>query len=111
MPACRDSIPARCHVPARVPTSAMPTRDFDDGSTDLPTPVPGETQRVIVVGAGIAGLTVANALRTAGVETVVVEARDRIGGRLHTVEVDGHVADLGGAWIHHPEGNVLTDWV
>jgi monoamine oxidase len=42
---------------------------------------------------------------------VVVEARDRIGGRLETVEVDGHVADLGGAWIHHPEGNVLTDWV
>ena len=89
----------------------MPTRDFDDGSAELPTPLPGDTQRVIVVGAGIAGLTVANALRTAGVDCVVVEARDRIGGRLNTVEVDGHVADLGGAWIHHPVGNVLTDWV
>ena len=66
---------------------------------------------MIVVGAGIAGLTVANALTTSGVDCVVVEARDRIGGRLHTVEVDGHVADLGGAWIHHPDGNVLTDWV
>jgi monoamine oxidase len=68
-------------------------------------------ERVIIIGAGIAGLTVANALTAAGVECVVVEARDRIGGRLHTVEVDGHVADLGGAWIHHPEGNVLADWV
>ena len=89
----------------------MPTRDFDDGSDSIPSALPGERERVVVVGAGIAGLTVANALRTSGVDCVVVEARDRIGGRLHTVEVDGHVADLGGAWIHHPDGNVLTDWV
>ena len=34
------------------------------------------------VGAGIAGLTAANALTAAGVDVVVVEARDRIGGRL-----------------------------
>ena len=77
----------------------------------VPTALPGETRRVIVVGAGIAGLTVANALTAAGVDCVVVEARDRIGGRLQTVEIDGHVADLGGAWIHHPDGNVLTDWL
>ena len=51
---------------------------------------------MIVVGAGIAGLTVANALTAAGVDCVVVEARERIGDRLQTVEVDGHVADLGG---------------
>lgn len=90
----------------------MPTRAFDDGSADIPARAPGETQRVIVVGAGVSGLTLANALTTAGVDCVVVEARDRIGGRLHTVEVDGHAADLGGAWIHHPDGdNVLAEWV
>ena len=89
----------------------MPTRAFDDGSAEIPSPVPGEPRRVIVVGAGITGLTVANALTAAGVDCVVVEARDRIGGRLHTVEVDGHVADLGGAWVHHPDDNVLTDWI
>jgi polyamine oxidase len=88
----------------------MPAHRFDDGSPEIPTPLPGQTERVIVVGAGIAGLTVANALTASGVDCLVVEARDRIGGRLHTVEVGGHVADLGGAWIHHPEGNVLTDW-
>jgi len=88
----------------------MPIRVFDDGS-GVPTALPGETRRVIVVGAGIAGLTVANALTAVGVDCVVVEARERIGGRLQTVEVDGHVADLGGAWIHHPDGNVLTDWL
>lgn len=89
----------------------MPTSAFDDGSPAIPPPVPGKAERVIVVGAGIAGLTVANALGAAGVDCVIVEARGRIGGRLHTVEVDGHVADLGGAWIHHPGDNVLADWV
>ena len=88
----------------------MPTRVFDDGSSEIPAPLPGRTERVVVVGAGIAGLTVANALTAAGVDCAVVEARDRIGGRLHTTEVGGHVADLGGAWIHHPEDNLLSDW-
>ena len=47
-------------------------------------------------GAGIAGLTAANALTHAGVECVVLEARDRIGGRLRTVDVGGSPVDLGG---------------
>ncbi|MBO9577434.1 MAG: FAD-dependent oxidoreductase [Microbacteriaceae bacterium] len=89
----------------------MPSALFDDGSAAIPAATPAPPERVIVVGAGIAGLTAANALRTAGVECLVVEARDRIGGRLHTVEVDGVVADLGGAWIHHPGANVLDAWV
>ncbi len=66
--------------------------------------------RVVVVGAGIAGLTVANALTHAGVECVVLEARDRIGGRLHTVDLAGSAVDLGGSWIHHPVGNPLRDF-
>lgn len=84
---------------------------FNDGSSGVLGQVPGDVGRVLVVGAGIAGLTVANALTTAGVDCVVLEARDRIGGRLDTVDVAGHPADLGGAWIHHPEGNILSDWL
>lgn len=61
----------------------------------------------MVVGAGIAGLTVANALALAGVSCVVVEARDRVGGRLHTIDLAGWPVDLGGSWIHHPGGNPL----
>jgi monoamine oxidase len=64
--------------------------------------------RVIVVGAGIAGLTVANALTHAGVEVVVLEARGRIGGRLHTVDLCGSQVDLGGSWIHTPDGNPMS---
>jgi monoamine oxidase len=34
----------------------------------------------------------------------VLEARDRIGGRLHTVDLGGLPVDLGGSWIHMPDG-------
>jgi monoamine oxidase len=63
---------------------------------------------VVVVGAGIAGLTVANALTHAGVECVVLEARERIGGRLHTVDLAGSPVDLGASWIHMPAGNPMS---
>ena len=53
--------------------------------------------RVIVVGAGIAGLTAADAARCAGAEVLVVEARDRIGGRIRTVPLGPGTVDLGGA--------------
>ena len=69
---------------------------------------PGLTA-VVVVGAGIAGIACANALAHAGVPVKILEARGRIGGRLHTVELGGGSVDLGGAWIHEPDGNPLTD--
>ena len=86
----------------------MAAEDFDDGRTDVPGGVAAPVERVLVVGAGIAGLTAANALTHAGVECVVLEARDRIGGRLHTVDVGGSPVDLGGSWIHMPGGNPMS---
>lgn len=80
---------------------------FDGGSTDTPGGVIRPVERVVVVGAGIAGLTVANALRQANVDCVVLEGRDRIGGRLHTVDLNGWPVDMGGSWIHTPVGNPL----
>ncbi len=80
---------------------------FDDGSTVVPGGVSGPVDRVLVLGAGIAGLTVANALDRAGVDYVVLEARGRVGGRLHTVDLGGSPVDLGGSWLHHPSGNPL----
>ncbi len=83
------------------------TTSFDDGGPGIPGGIAGSVERVLVVGAGIAGLTVANAMGHAGVDCVVLEARDRIGGRLHTVDLAGCAVDLGGSWMHHPSGNRL----
>ena len=85
----------------------MSTGRFDDGGPEVPGGIVGPVRRVLVVGAGIAGLTVANALHHAGVECVVLEARPRVGGRLHTVDMAGRPVDLGGSWLHHPSGNPL----
>lgn len=81
---------------------------FDDGNREIPAGVEGFPERVLIVGGGMAGIAAANALSTAGVDCVVLEARDRIGGRVHSVPVGGAMVDLGAAWIHHPVGNPLT---
>lgn len=65
----------------------------------------------IVVGAGVAGLTAARQLQRAGQQVIVLEARDRIGGRLHTARVDGVATDLGASWIHGINDNPLYDLV
>jgi monoamine oxidase len=54
---------------------------------------------VAIVGAGFAGLAAAAALRAAGARVTVLEARDRVGGRVWTQEVGGGRFDLGGQWI------------
>lgn len=72
--------------------------------SDVAEPV----SRVIVVGAGIAGLAAASRLQLDGIPNVVLEARDRLGGRLCTVDLAGVPVDLGGSWIHHPIGNPLS---
>jgi monoamine oxidase len=83
---------------------------YDDGTDRIPGDIVRPVERVLVIGAGMAGLTAANALAHASVPTVVLEARDRIGGRLHTADVGGSPVDLGGSWIHTPVGNPLTAW-
>lgn len=54
----------------------------------------------IVVGAGVSGLTAARQLTNAGRRVVVLEARDRVGGRVWTHRSDGLTTDLGASWIH-----------
>ena len=57
----------------------------------------------------MAGLTVADAARCGGAEVVVLEARDRIGGRTWTVPLGRGAIDLGAAWVHDPVGNPVAE--
>ncbi len=62
----------------------------------------------IVVGAGVAGLTAARLLARSGQRVVVLEARDRVGGRVWTDRTDGHVMDRGASWIHGIDDNPVA---
>ncbi|KAK4937076.1 hypothetical protein LTR10_022199 [Elasticomyces elasticus] len=72
--------------------------------TPIPAPVPGRVQMVdvVVVGAGLSGLQAAYDLQRAGYKTVVLEARDRVGGKTWTVPTASGTGaiDLGAAWIN-----------
>ena len=59
---------------------------------------------VVIVGAGMAGLAAASALVDAGVATIVLEGRDRIGGRIWTDRSLGVPLELGASWIHGEKG-------
>lgn len=65
---------------------------------------------VVVIGAGAAGLTAANDLRKAGLSVAVLEARDRVGGRLWTDTIEGAMLEIGGQWVS-PDQQALIDTV
>jgi NADPH-dependent 2,4-dienoyl-CoA reductase/sulfur reductase-like enzyme len=63
---------------------------------------------VIVIGAGIAGLAAARDLSIDGYDVLVLEARNRIGGRIWTSRDLGVPTDLGASWIHGFEDNPIS---
>lgn len=76
------------------------------------SPLPAQVD-VAVIGAGAAGIAAARRLTRPGLSLLVLEARDRVGGRAHTVPTRDpqgamHGLDLGCGWLHSAEDNVLA---
>lgn len=77
--------------PATAPASALPSH-----------------AQYVVIGAGMAGLAAARQLVNGGASVIVLEGRDRIGGRLWTDKSLGTPVDLGASWIHGVRGNPVA---
>ena len=77
-------------------------------STSTPAPPDGPTADVLVIGAGIAGLRAAEVLVANGRRVIVLEARDRLGGRIYTDRSWGVPVELGASWIHGVENNPIA---
>lgn len=72
--------------------------------------VPGKVASVLIIGAGVAGLAAAAALRRQGMVVTLIEASGRIGGRAYTSVPDllGVAFDHGASWLHAAERNPLA---
>ncbi|XP_024868108.1 polyamine oxidase 1-like [Temnothorax curvispinosus] len=75
------------------------------GACDMP-----KETKIVIVGAGASGIAAASRLLKRGVsDFVILEANDRIGGRINTKNFGDNVVDLGAQWIHGGSGNVVFD--
>lgn len=87
---------------------AMTHGAWDDGIRAADLAIQNGAQRVIVIGAGCAGLAAARHLRAKGIDCVVVEARERVGGRTHSLQLGPVTIDLGAAWLQQFADNFLA---
>lgn len=70
-----------------------------------------ENQDVIIIGAGMAGLAAAQTFQANGLNPIILEARNRVGGRINTIYSWNMTLDLGAHWLHKIENNPLGDIV
>lgn len=66
---------------------------------------------VIVIGAGVSGLVAAQTLHKSGIDVIVHEARERIGGRIFTDRQFSSPVELGATWLHGGPGNPLKELI
>ena len=65
--------------------------------------LPGCDYDVVVIGGGFAGVTAARDAQKNGLKTLLVEARNRLGGRTFSADFEGSPIELGGTWIHNTQ--------
>lgn len=68
-----------------------------------------KNNKIIVIGAGISGLSAAKNLQDRGFDVAVLEAKDYVGGRIKTETIGGEKFELGASWIHGDKNNPVAD--
>lgn len=95
-------------------SAATTTTTTTDTNTDTTTPRKSDATQentavdVLIIGAGIAGVAAATTLRAAGKTVQILEARNRIGGRMWSWREWGAPIELGANWIETATGNPLV---
>ncbi|KAK2736977.1 monoamine oxidase n [Colletotrichum kahawae] len=87
-----------------VVNTGLPTTAVKPNTNDVP-----KFHDVIVIGAGFAGLTAARDLSLQGLSVLLLEARDRIGGRTWTAKGQNDDYEMGGGWLHHLQPHVWSE--
>ncbi|MGO9038043.1 MAG: flavin monoamine oxidase family protein [Steroidobacteraceae bacterium] len=64
---------------------------------------------VIIIGGGFCGVTAARECRHAGYRVLLLEARNRLGGRTFTANFNGRPVDMGGTWVHWSQPHVWSE--
>jgi monoamine oxidase len=77
------------------------------GEDDENTTPNGKT--IVVIGGGISGLAAAKKLKEKGFTVIILEAQEKVGGRMRTDRSLGVAFDEGASWIHGPNGNPITN--
>src|SRR5215467_10769609 len=96
-----------CYHPTTIPLLSVPLhllweRGYPGSVDEVSMPLPAADHDVAVLGAGAAGLAAARLLTQHGLSVALIEARDRIGGRLLSLRAPGVPVpvELGGAFVH-----------
>src|SRR5215468_11578139 len=103
----KDASPFDPHQSREKAHDSVPRSDqmqFAEAGEHMSAP----SREVLVIGAGIAGLTAARDLAVDGYDVAILEARERIGGRIWTSHELGVPVDLGASWIHGFEDNPIA---
>jgi pseudooxynicotine oxidase len=77
-------------------------------SNDSVGPASGDYD-VIVIGGGFCGVTTARECRRSGYRVLLLEARNRLGGRTFTADFNGRRVDMGGTWVHWSQPHVWSE--
>ncbi len=94
--------------PAQSPQPGRPSPPAQATQSSQPSG-PVDPKSILIIGAGMAGLGAARSLVDAGWPVRLIEARDRIGGRVHTTRDWGVPLEMGASWVHGTTNNPVTE--